>query len=91
MKIKEEFFLHSVGDVHIVMQDGTSNVDFGRIISLNPTAVYLWERIGHERFDAGMLAGMLAERYGVTEKEALRDAEAFVEKLKASDVVTEEE
>lgn len=38
MKIKNGFTLHQIGDEHIIMHNGTGNVDFSNIISLNPTA-----------------------------------------------------
>ena len=37
MKIKNGFTLHQIGDEHIIMHNGTGNVDFSNIISLNPT------------------------------------------------------
>ena len=43
MKIKNGFTLHQIGDEHIIMHNGTGNVDFSNIISLNPTATRLWK------------------------------------------------
>ena len=36
MKIKQGFILHRIGDDYIIMQDGSSNVDFSKVISLEP-------------------------------------------------------
>ena len=44
MKIEPEFMLHQIGEEYIVMHDGSTNVDFSRIINLNRTAAYLWQR-----------------------------------------------
>ena len=38
MKIKDGFTLHQIGDEYIIMYNGTQNVDFNNIISLNSTA-----------------------------------------------------
>ena len=35
MKIKDGFTLHQIGDEYIIMYNGTQNVDFNNIISLN--------------------------------------------------------
>lgn len=45
MKIKQGFILHRIGDDYIIMQDGSSNVDFSKVISLNQTSAMLWQEI----------------------------------------------
>ena len=42
MKIKQGFILHRIGDDYIIMQDGSSNVDFSKVISLNQTSAMLF-------------------------------------------------
>lgn len=86
MKIKEGFFLHFIGEECIVMQDGSSNVDFSNIINLNPTSAYLWMEIGKQEFDAGKVTQMLTDRYEVSEEVARRDAEGFIKRLKEAGV-----
>ncbi len=87
MRIKEGLFLHKIGDECIIMQDGTSNVDFSNILNLNPTAAYLWTEIGNQEFDAGSITQMLTEHYDVTEEQASLDAAGFINKLKEAGVV----
>lgn len=86
MKIKKGFFLHSIGDECIVMQDGSSNIDFSNILNLNSTAQYLWTAIGEEEFDSNKIAQMLTDRYDVSEAQARRDAEEFIIRLKEAEV-----
>lgn len=62
MKIKPEFMLHQIGEEYIVMHDGSTNVDFSRIINLNRTAAYLWQRFRDEDFDVDALTAALTER-----------------------------
>ena len=45
MKIKDGFTLHQIGDEYIIMYNGTQNVDFNNIISLNSTAAHLWKHV----------------------------------------------
>ena len=40
MKIKNGFTLHQIGDEHIIMHNGTGNVDFSNIISLNSSVFH---------------------------------------------------
>lgn len=89
MKIRKGLFLHTIGDECIVMQDGSSNVDFSNILNLNPTAVFLWQAIGEEDFDDERIARMLTEHYEVSEEQARRDARAFIGMLKEAQVIEE--
>ena len=88
MKIKPEFMLHQIGDEYIVMHDGSTNVDFSRIINLNQTAAYLWQRFRNEDFDAEALAGALTGRYEVDGQRARRDAEEFIQSLQRCGILS---
>lgn len=78
MKIKNGFTLHQIGDEHIVMYNGTENVDFNNIISLNPTATRLWQHAEGKDFNADTLANFLTENYEIDSETAKRDAEQLI-------------
>lgn len=80
MKIKEGFVLRSIGDTYMVVGEGLSQINFNKIISLNPTAAYLWEALQGKEFTAGDIRNLLLSRYDVDEKTAESDAEALVDK-----------
>lgn len=88
MKIKPEFMLHQIGEEYIVMHDGSTNVDFSRIINLNRTAAYLWRRFRDKDFDADALTAALTERYDVVPEQARRDAEAFIQSLQRCGILS---
>ena len=88
MKIKPEFMLHQIGEEYIVMRDGSTNVDFSRIINLNRTAAYLWRRFRDKDFDADALTAALTERYDVVPEQARRDAEAFIQSLQRCGILS---
>ena len=88
MKIKPEFMLHQIGEEYIVMHDGSTNVDFSRIINLNRTAAYLWQRFHDEDFDVDALTAALTERYDVAPEQARRDAEAFIQSLQRCGILS---
>ena len=81
MKIKEGFTLHDLGDECIVIHDGMTNVNFDKLLSLNPTAAYLWKAMGHGEFDHDRLASLLTEAYEVSHEQALKDVSQFVRML----------
>lgn len=86
MKIKTGLFLHKIGDECIVMQDGSSHIDFSKILNLNPTAKYLWEALGHKEFDTNKVTHLLTDRYEVSEEQARRDAEEFIKRIQEAGV-----
>ena len=88
MKIKPEFMLHQIGEEYIVMHDGSTNVDFSRIINLNRTAAYLWQRFRDKDFDADALTAALTERYDVVPEQARHDAEAFIQSLQRCGILS---
>lgn len=87
MRIKEGFILHKIGGECIVIQDGSSHVDFSSILDLNPTAAYLWAEIENQEFDTDKITLMLTQRYEVTEEQAHQDAEDFINRLQDAGVV----
>ena len=78
MKIKDGFTLHQIGDEYIIMYNGTQNVDFNNIISLNSTAAHLWKHVEGMDFNAVTLTDFLMENYEVDSETAKRDAEQLI-------------
>lgn len=87
MKKKEGFTLRSVGGEQVLVAEGLEHVDFSRIISLNETAAFLWQRIGCEEFDAARMAGLLVEEYDVDRATALADAEELLQAWQRAGIV----
>lgn len=80
MKIKEGFELQNVCGEHIIVPAGEDNMDFSHIISLNPTAAYLWENIaGRAEFTVEDMVALLLEEYEVEEDIALEDCRLIIE------------
>lgn len=84
MKRKKGFTLHVICGENIIVAEGYENVDFSRIIKMNESAVYLWNKVEDCDFTAEDLASLLREEYEVDEQTALADAQTLIEKwLKA--------
>ena len=80
MKIKKGFQLQNVCGEHIIIPAGEENIDFSQIISLNPTAAYLWENIAErESFTIEEMAQLLLDEYEVEEDIALEDCKLIAE------------
>jgi uncharacterized protein YfdQ (DUF2303 family) len=78
MRIKKEFRLHQIGDEYIVIKDGNSHVDFTEVISLNPTAAYLWKEVEGKEFTKAALADRLTDYYEVDRNTAVSDVDKLV-------------
>ena len=83
MKIKQGFILHRIGDDYIIMQDGSSNVDFSKVISLNQTSAMLWQEIENKEFETEALTS----RYDVDNESARRDAQKFIDSLDREGII----
>ena len=81
MKIKEGFQLQNVCGEHIIIPAGEENIDFSHIISLNPTAAYLWEKIAEKaEFTIKDMVQLLLEEYEVEEDVAIEDCKLIAER-----------
>lgn len=81
MKIKEQYKVREMAGEHVVIMQGTHGSDLTRIISLNESALYLWQAIEGKSFDVTTMAQLLAEHYGIDDEVAQRDAQRWVDKL----------
>lgn len=59
----------------VIVAHGKENIDFSRVINLNESAAYLWNKVIGTDFDAERLADLLCEEYEVDRATALRDSE----------------
>lgn len=73
--------MQNVCGEHIIVPAGEGNMDFSHIISLNPTAAYLWEKISTKKeFTVEEMAELLLEEYEVDKETALEDCRLIAER-----------
>ena len=90
MKTKKGFEMQNVCGEHIIIPAGIENVDFSKIISLNPTAAYLWENVAKmESFTVEDMANLLLEEYEVEKDVALEDSSLIAETWKEMGLIEE--
>lgn len=74
MKIKKGFVLRTVCGENVIVGEGLDAINFGRMLSLNETAAFLWKKaMEYGDFTADDLAGALCQEYDVDQAQALND------------------
>ena len=65
MRIKKGFVLRRMCGEHVVTADSLEQINFNKLVTLNESAAYLWQAVEDRDFSPELLAGLLAERYGI--------------------------
>ncbi|MBO4435200.1 MAG: PqqD family protein [Bacteroidales bacterium] len=78
MKLKEGFVLRTICGENVISGEGTRNINFSKLISLNETAAFLYRKVQGSEFTPETLADLLTEEYEVSREVALKDAEKLV-------------
>ena len=77
MKIKKGFVLREMCGENIVTAEGLEHINFNKLISLNSTAAFLWNKVADKEFTAEEMAQYLVEEYQIGMELALKDSEAL--------------
>ena len=79
MKQKDGFVLRDVCGEKVIVGEGLETVNFGKLISLNDTAAWLWEKAAElGDFTEEQLADAICEEYEVEKSHALSDIKKIV-------------
>ena len=79
MKIKKGFVLREVCGEQVIMGEGLGALDFGKLLCLNETAAWLWNRsVDAGEFTVDGLAEDLCGEYDVSPEQARTDVTAIV-------------
>lgn len=74
MRIKNGFVLRQVCGKNVIVGEGLEAIDFGKLLSLNETAAWLWnEAQSQGDFTVESLADKLCEEYDVAPDAARQD------------------
>ena len=88
MKQKEGFVLREVCGEHVIVGEGLGTIDFGKLISLNETAAWLWQQaVAMDNFTIDTLAQQLCDEYEVSVDEAKTDVAAILDEWQNVGVV----
>lgn len=75
MRIKEGFILRSICGQSVISGEGSANVNFSKLVSLNETAAFLFKAVLGKDFTPETMADLLLEEYEVDRETALKDCE----------------
>jgi hypothetical protein len=88
MKIAKGFILRKVGTDNVVVPEGLDVIDFNKLVCLNNTAVYLWQKLSEmESFEMDDAVRLLTDHYEVSEDVARKDVESLISQWKEISVV----
>lgn len=87
MKIKSEYKLRTVCQEHCVLMQGESAGDMSKVIALNESSYILWKALEGKEFEVADVKNLLLDEYEVSEDQALKDAQAWVDVLKQHGIV----
>ena len=87
MKIKLEYKVRSIAGENVVILQGRGNADMTQIITLNDSALLLWNQLEGKDFDVEDAVSVLCENYDVEESLAKSDAEAWVKRMQECGLV----
>lgn len=87
MRIKENYKIRQIAGEYLVISQGRGVADMTKVISLNQSAVKLWEALAEREFSEDDAAEALVGLYGIDKERALTDAKAWIEKLQSCQVI----
>lgn len=87
MKINTNFKLREIAGETIVVNQGQTDLDMTRIISLNASARLLYEALAGKEFTLEDAAAILIQSYGIPQETALKDAEVWADALKKCKII----
>lgn len=80
MKLKENYVLREVAGSWVVLPLAEESLNFTGMLKLNESGAMLWNVL-EERCSLDALVEKLVSEYKISEEEARKDAEAFLQKL----------
>ncbi len=88
MNIKKGFVLRTVCGENVIVGEGLDAINFGRMLSLNETAAWLWKQaLEQGDFTVQSLSEAICSEYDVTPDKALDDVKETVENWKQLGVI----
>lgn len=80
MKIRSGFILRNIADDWIVVAIGPNSRTFNKMVKLNPTSKFIWDRLA-EGIEDEQLVQALTDEYDVSEVKARKDIKKLIDQL----------
>lgn len=79
MKIVEGFRLRNILGQATIVGEGIAQVDFNKLVTLNSSAVFLWQSVEGKEFEVSDLVDLLVNKYNITQELAETDAKEMLD------------
>jgi len=87
MRIRQGYKVREMAGENVVVARSRGTVDLTKIITLNESALLLWNALSGREFEAGDAARILLDSYPVEAETAERDARAWINRMIECDLV----
>ena len=87
MRIKQGYSVREIVGENVVIMSGREGADMTRIITLNDSALLLWNNLVGKDFSVADVQRILVENYQVDSSLALADAQKWVAKMQEAELV----
>ncbi len=87
MRVKQGCKLREIAGENVVIMQGRQGADFTQIITLNDSAVVLWEALVEQEFTTEDAAKVLTDNFDVDATTALADAERWVARMSECNLI----
>ena len=87
MKLKDNLAVRKIGSEYMMVSESGSGLDYTRVISLNSSAAYLIEEVGHNIFTEDEWIDLLINKYGISREIAKADVDKLIEKLQKENLL----
>lgn len=89
IRLNGEYILRQIGEDYIIVPVGKAALNFNGMVTVNETGAFLWEHLV-DGTDKDQLLQKFLDVYEVTQEEAERDINEFLEILYENKILVEE-
>ena len=89
MRIKDMYKVRQIAGEHIIVGQGASQADMTKVISLNSTALLLWNELQGRDFTLADAAEVLVSHFGIDRARAEADVRNWANRLLECGVIAE--
>lgn len=82
MRINQNCKVREIAGENVVIMQGRNGADLTQIITLNESALILWQALSGSNFEVEDAQRVLTENFEVDDATALRDAQRWVERMR---------
>ena len=86
MKLKKEFMVRNIMGENILVPKGSTAMDFNGLITLNETALDIWNILPEAKDEAEVVERMLGI-YDIDRATLEKDVKAFLQQLREADML----